>query len=208
MIGRLLDGPDAPLRIGQQRSGSAFEDLARGLAVPAFALAEAESWPIDAGPVDRSFAARNKVAIVGYAQSPVRRTRTRRWACWPSRRHDGRSPMPDSRVAQVDGFVTASLFPTAGAHAVEDGVSIVSANWLAEHLGVDPGYAAGFQGIGQIPGSVSMAVNAVASGAARDYVVLHRALHNPQGRYHGNPMREPEVSSSGPCRRASSDRWR
>ena len=34
-----------------------------------------------------------------------------------------------------------------------------------------------------------MAVNAVASGAA-DYVLLHRALHNPPGSYHGNPMRE------------------
>ena len=34
-----------------------------------------------------------------------------------------------------------------------------------------------------------MAVNAVASGAA-DYVLMHRALHNPPGAYHGNPMRE------------------
>ena len=30
-------------------------------------------------------------------------------------------------------------------------------------------------------------MNAIASGAA-DVVVLHRALHNPPGRYHGNPM--------------------
>ena len=34
-----------------------------------------------------------------------------------------------------------------------------------------------------------MAVNAIVSGAA-DYVVVHRALHNPQGTYHGNPMTE------------------
>ena len=61
--------------------------------------------------------------------------------------------------------MTGSLFPTAGAHAIEDGVSIVSANWLAEHLGVNPEYAAGFQGFGQIPGSVAMAVNAIASPA-------------------------------------------
>ena len=83
--------------------------------------------------------------------------------------------------------MTGSLFPTSGAHAIEDGVSIVSANWLAEHLGVNPKYAAGFQGFGQIPGSVALAVNTIESGAA-DYVVLHRALHNPQGSYHGNPM--------------------
>ena len=34
-----------------------------------------------------------------------------------------------------------------------------------------------------------MAVNAFVSGAA-DHVVMHRALHNPPGSYHGNPMRE------------------
>ena len=92
-------------------------------------------------------------------------------------------------VEQVDGFVASSLFPSAGAHVAEDGVSLVSPNWLAEHLGLNPRYAAGFQGMGQLPGSVSMAVNAVASGAA-DYVLVHRALHNPSGRYHGNPMTE------------------
>ena len=85
--------------------------------------------------------------------------------------------------------MTASLFPTAGAHAAVDGVSLVSANWLAEALGVNPGYAAGFQGFGQLPGAVAMAVNAIVSGAA-DYVLVHRALHNPPGSYHGNPMTE------------------
>ncbi len=98
-----------------------------------------------------------------------------------------RRAVADAGLEAVDGFVTGSLFPTAGSHAVEDGVSLVSANWLAEHLGVNPRYAAGFQGFGQIPGSVAMAVNAVASGAA-DYVLLHRALHNPKGKYHENTM--------------------
>jgi acetyl-CoA acetyltransferase len=73
-------------------------------------------------------------------------------------------------------------------------VSIVSSNWLAEHLGVNPRYVAGFQGYGQVPGAVALAVNAVASGGA-DYVLMHRALHNPAGRYHGNPMREAAGSS-------------
>jgi uncharacterized protein len=36
-IGRLLDGPDAPLTVGA-RVVVAFEDLAPGVAVPAFAL--------------------------------------------------------------------------------------------------------------------------------------------------------------------------
>ena len=37
MIGRLLDGPDVQLRIGD-RVTAAFEDLAPGIAVPAFVL--------------------------------------------------------------------------------------------------------------------------------------------------------------------------
>lgn len=39
MIGRLLDGPDAPLHLGD-RVAMAFEDLAPGVAVPAFVLEE------------------------------------------------------------------------------------------------------------------------------------------------------------------------
>ena len=91
-------------------------------------------------------------------------------------------------VADVDGFTTGSLLPSAGGQAIVDGVSVVTPNWLAESLGVNPRFAAGFQGYGQIPGSVTLAVNAIASGVA-EVVVLHRALHNPpQGRYHTNPM--------------------
>jgi acetyl-CoA acetyltransferase len=93
------------------------------------------------------------------------------------------------RVDEIDGFVTGSLFPSVGAHVLHDGVTHVSANWLAEHLGVSPAFAAGFQGFGQIPGSLSLAVNAIASGAA-DYVLLHRSLHNPVAAYHQNPMQE------------------
>ena len=39
LIGRLLDGPDAPLARRRPRSTVAFEDLDDGVAVPAFALA-------------------------------------------------------------------------------------------------------------------------------------------------------------------------
>jgi acetyl-CoA acetyltransferase len=137
--------------------------------------------------MSRRFAASNKVAIVGYAQSPIQRHAEESLGVLAV--DTARRAMADAGVDQVDGFVTGSLFPTAGSHALEDGVSVVTANWLAAHLGINPRYAAGFQGFGQIPGSVSMAVNAVTSGAA-DYVLVHRALHNPRGSYHANTMSE------------------
>ncbi len=134
-------------------------------------------------------ASSNQVAIVGYAQSQVQRHADSSLGALTA--ETAREAIADAglAVADVDGFVTASLFPSAGAHAAVDGVSLVSANWLAQHLGVNPGYAAGFQGFGQLPGAVAMAVNAVVSGAA-EYVLVHRALHNPVGSYHANPMTE------------------
>ena len=134
-------------------------------------------------------ASSNQVAVVGYAQSQVERHADSSLGALTV--DTARRAIADAGLAvgQLDGFVTASLFPSAGAHAVVDGVSLVSANWLAEHLGANPRYAAGFQGFGQLPGAVALAVNALASGAA-DYVLMHRALHNPRGKYHANPMTE------------------
>jgi len=134
-------------------------------------------------------ASSNQVAVVGCAQSRVERHAPS--ALGVLTVETARQAIADAGLTahDVDGFVTASLFPSAGAHAAVDGVSLVSANWLAEHLGVNPRYAAGFQGFGQLPGAVSLAVNAVVSGAA-DYVLVHRALHNPRGTYHANPMTE------------------
>lgn len=139
------------------------------------------------------FAAANQVAIVGYAQSEIRRHAPQPLGALAV--EVARRAIADAGlgVDQVDGFTTSALFPTAGAHAIEDGVSMVTANWLAEHLGVNPRWVAGFQGYGQIPGAVALAVNAVASGAA-DHVLLHRALYNPTGAYHGNPMTEARGS--------------
>lgn len=139
------------------------------------------------------FAAANQVAIVGYAQSEIRRHALQPLGALAV--EVARRAIADAGlgVDQVDGFTTGALFPTAGAHAIEDGVSMVTANWLAEHLGVNPRWVAGFQGYGQIPGAVALAVNAVASGAA-DHVLLHRALYNPTGAYHGNPMTEARGS--------------
>jgi len=136
----------------------------------------------------KRFAAQNQVAIAGYAQSPIVRHAGQSLGAIAT--EVARAAITDAglRVADVDGFTTGSLLPTAGGQTSIDGISIVTSNWLAESLGVNPRFCAGFQGYGQIPGSVSMAVNAIASGAA-EVVVLHRALHNPRrGRYHANPM--------------------
>ena len=133
------------------------------------------------------FAARNKVAIAGYAHSPIVRHADRPLGAIAV--DVARAAIADAglRVDDVDGFTTGALLPTAGGQAAIDGVSVVTSNWLAEALGVNPRFCSGFQGYGQIPGSVGLAVNAIASGAA-DVVVLHRALHNPpRGRYPREP---------------------
>jgi acetyl-CoA acetyltransferase len=144
--------------------------------------------------VSRPFLASKRVAIVGYAHSPIERHSAQSLGALSLA--TAKRAIADAGLEpdQIDGFTTGALFPTSGAHAIEDGISMVSSNWLAQHLGVNPRWAAGFQGFGQIPGSVALAVNAIASGAA-DYVLLHRSLHNPKARYHGNPMREARGSA-------------
>lgn len=132
---------------------------------------------------------RNQVAVVGYAQSPIERRSGR--ALGAIAVDTTRAAIADAglSVDAVDGFVGSSMLPSAGGHLPVDGVSIVSPQWLARSLGASPRYVAGFDGIGQVSGSVAMAVNAVIAGAA-NYVVVHRALHNPAGSYHGNAMHE------------------
>lgn len=133
--------------------------------------------------------ASNQVAIVGYAQSPVVRHADRSLGALTV--DTARAAIADAGLTpqQVDGYVTATLLPSSGGHAIVDGVSVVSADWLAARLHPNPSYAAGFSGLGQIPGSMALAVNAVAAGAA-DYVLVHRALHNPQGSYHATSTTE------------------
>jgi acetyl-CoA acetyltransferase len=129
------------------------------------------------------------VAVVGYAHSPaVRHADVALGALCVD---TARAAIADAglEVSDIDGFVGSSLLPSGGAHVAEDGVSIVTPNWLAASLGVDPAYAAGFQGYGALPGSVTMGINALAAGSC-DYVLVHRALFNPPGRYHENPMTE------------------
>ncbi len=134
------------------------------------------------------FAASNQVAIVGYAHSMIERHARRPLGALTT--DVARQAIADAGLTpgQVDGIVAASLLPTAGSHTVRDGVSTVTPQWLAGRLGTDPRYVVGFQGIGQVSGSVALAVNAIASGAA-EHVLLYRSLHNPRGSYHGNSSR-------------------
>ncbi|MEV0362349.1 thiolase C-terminal domain-containing protein [Nocardia fusca] len=137
------------------------------------------------------FRGRGRVAVVGYAHSSIRRHSGRPLGALTV--EVARAAVADAglRPEQIDGFVTSALFPTAGGHRVTDGVSTVSADWLAARMGGSPRYVAGFSGIGQIPGAMALAVNAIIAGAA-DYIVVHRALHNPAGGYHDNPMTAAE----------------
>ncbi|RDH77177.1 thiolase family protein [Mycolicibacterium moriokaense] len=131
----------------------------------------------------------NAVAIAGYAHSEIERRADRPLGAIAV--DTARAAILDAglTVDRVDGFVSSAMLPSAGGHQAVDGVSTVSSAWLARSLGARPGYVAGFDGVGQVSGSVAMAVNALKSGAA-EHVLVHRALHNPAGSYHANPMRE------------------
>jgi acetyl-CoA acetyltransferase len=72
-----------------------------------------------------------------------------------------------------------------------DGEHQVTSEWLVEQMGLRPRWLCGFQGVGQVPGAMILATTAIATGAA-DYVLLHRAMYNPPGRYHENPMLEAD----------------
>ena len=133
--------------------------------------------------------ASRQVAIVGAAQSPFqRRTDVPLGAltlrtCLAAIADAGLEP------AQIDGFTTGAIFPSSAGLSLVDGVHIVTSYWLVQQLGAEPRWLCGFQGVGQIPGSVILAAGAIASGAA-DYVVMHRAMFNPPTAYHENPMTE------------------
>ena len=104
-------------------------------------------------------------------------------------------------VADIDGFVAAQSLPSSGGHDMVDGGSYVSADWLSQHLGARPGYCRrASTGSGQLSGSMSIAINAVASGAAK-HVLLHRALYNPPGQVQRQPddrdRRQPGLGRRG-----------
>jgi acetyl-CoA acetyltransferase len=128
-----------------------------------------------------------RVAVVGYAHSQaVRHTDVPLGALTVATALDAVADAGLS-MKDIDGFTTGSLFPSSGGGSVIDGVHMVTSDWLVERLRVQPRWLAGFQGVGQIPGAIILATNAILSGAA-DYVLVHRAMYNPPRRYHENPM--------------------
>jgi acetyl-CoA acetyltransferase len=133
------------------------------------------------------FPSRNRVALVGCAQSQTLRRPVEPLGLTAIRTAQQAIADAGLRPEQIDGLVSSALLPSSGEHALLDGVSVVTSDWLAEHMGLRPAYVAGFQGIGQLTGSLGLAVAAVASGAA-NYVLLHRALHKPSGKYNDNAM--------------------
>lgn len=133
------------------------------------------------------FASAGQVAIVGYAHSRIQRRSGRPLGALAVRTCLDAIADAGLEPAQIDGFTTGSLLPSSGDHRIADGINIVTSGWMAEQLGIRPRFASGFQGYGQLPGSVVLAVNAIASGAA-DYVLLHRAMANPPGRYNESAL--------------------
>ena len=129
------------------------------------------------------FAARNKAAIAGFSQSPIQRQAPMTLGALTIA--TVREAIADAglEVGDIDGLITTPLFPSLGTHAAEDGIALVTTNWLAQRMGMTPVYQENPQG--QLPGAVAMAVNAIHAGAARN-IVVYRALHNPGGSYHQN----------------------
>jgi 3-oxoacyl-[acyl-carrier-protein] synthase III len=83
--------------------------------------------------VSGRFSAAGKVAIAGYAHSLVERHADRPLGALAVDTACQAIADAGIGIGAIDGVVTAALFPTAGAHVAEDGVAIVTANWMAEH---------------------------------------------------------------------------
>ena len=130
------------------------------------------------------FPSQRKVAIVGFGQSEVARRSTRSLASLTVEACD--KALEDSGVTrrQINGLSTFPTMPGGGDNKTSiDGQDFVTTSYLADVLGLDTVWKNDYQGGGQVGGSVIHAANALAAGAC-DYVLLHRALHNPPGRYH------------------------
>ncbi|MBT5110237.1 MAG: hypothetical protein HOM25_16285 [Rhodospirillaceae bacterium] len=88
-------------------------------------------------------------------------------------------------MSDIDGLSTYPELPATG-HAEVDGVSIVSVNCMMAMLKL-PDLAWHMQvGSVNIGGAVQQAVNALLAGVCK-YVVVWRAMHNPQGTYQNLP---------------------
>lgn len=128
------------------------------------------------------------VAVVGYAVTPAVRHADRSLAAITAQVALQAIADTGLQPSDIDGFTTGALFPSSSGRELREGVEFVSAGWLASSLGIRPRWTSGFDGYGQLSGAVMLATSALKAGMA-DYVLLHRALYNPQGAYHDNPMR-------------------
>ncbi|HMP57280.1 MAG TPA: hypothetical protein PKD92_12005, partial [Novosphingobium sp.] len=75
-----------------------------------------------------AFRARNQVAIVGFAHSPVVRRATRPLGL--TALETARAAIADAglTVDRIDGFTSSALLPSSGGHATVDGVNIVTSD--------------------------------------------------------------------------------
>ena len=88
-------------------------------------------------------------------------------------------------MSDIDGLSTYPELPATG-HAEVDGVSIVSVNCMMAMLKL-PDLSWHMQvGSVNIGGAVQQAVNALLAGVCK-YVVVWRAMHNPEGTYQNLP---------------------
>lgn len=125
----------------------------------------------------------SQVVIAGYAMSKVSRASDQLLGAMAL--ETCRMAAKDAGIApgDIDGFTTGAMMPAYGDHATIEGRDIVTSNYVASQMGGSPNFVSDFSGLGQLPGSMILAANAVASGAAK-YAVVFRALHNPKGGYH------------------------
>ena len=140
------------------------------------------------------FLAAGKVAIAGFAHSPVTRVEQMPLGVLTIETIKGAVADAGVTLDMIDGFSTASALVSSSGRDVVDGIHTVSSDWVVSQLGLEPRWVVGFQGIGQVSASFMLAVEAIASGAV-DYAVVHRAMHNPSGSYHANPMVEAHGSA-------------
>lgn len=130
-----------------------------------------------------------KVALTGYAVTDFQRRTDENLGAMTIKTIFRAIEDAGLTLDDIDGWTTGAIFPSGGGRALIDGTHIVTSDWVNDQLKTQPRWLCGFQGVGQIPGAVILATQAIATGAA-DHIVLWRAMYNPPGSYHENPMTE------------------
>ena len=118
------------------------------------------------------FRGSGQVAIAGYAHSPITRHIDEPLGTLAIK--TALEAIADAGLTkeQIDGFTTGAIFPSSGGRTIVDGTHIVTSDWLAEQMGIRPRWLCGFQGVGQIPGSVILAATAIAVARGQAPVVF------------------------------------